>query len=452
MDTLCFSLWEEIVYLYYSKKDTKINIFFIFFRNKLNNGVYIGIETHIMRQRMKKDFRTEPKNVITYNVKITCDDDSFDSAISTMRIHNMMWNDVSEFLFDNYQETQKISGLKNTHNELYYKLREKYPESPSQVVIKAEQHAISSLQSIRSNNNLWSLKTSPIKKKLSIQLDKRIFRMTSNNEFSMTTIDGRKKYNLELYSKFNELFSKYKMCDPKIFEKNNQLWLSVSFELPTPTVVEQSCIGVDLGIKRFATISTGKSISVKKFSAKKRTSRYKKRQLQKHKNSSSAKRKTKKLNGKQTNQNKQMCYEIANDILKEKADIVVLEDLSGIKLKKKGKMRKSFNNRNSQVPYYMFKQILSYKALSVGKRVETVNPYMTSQDDYRGVKKGKRKGCRYYASDGKVFDADFNAAINIAQRYSDVNNKLPVSFKEPLDGTLDFSGRLCQPANREALA
>jgi len=401
---------------------------------------------------MKLKTKLEPKNIITYNVKIACDDDSYGSAMSTLKIHDKMWNDVSEFLFNNYQETQKISGLKDTHNKLYYGLREKYPESPSQVVIKAIKHPISTFHSIKSNNCLEELESAPIKKRPSMQLDKRIFRMIADDEFSMTTIDGRKKFKIELYDKFNELFSRHKMCDPRIFERKGQLWLSVTFELPTPTVIEGSCVGVDLGIKRFATTSTGKSFNDKKASAKKRISRYNKRQLQKNKGSSSARHKLKKSNGKQTNQNKQMCHKIANKILKEKANIIVLEDLSGIKLKKKGKMRKSFNNRNSQVPYYMFKQILSYKALSVGKRVETVNPYMTSQDDYRGVKKGKRKGCRYYTSDGIVFDADFNAAINIAQRYSVVNDKLPVSFKEPLDGTLDFSGRLCQPANREDLA
>jgi len=30
---------------------------------------------------------------------------------------------------------------------------------------------------------------------------------------------------------------------------------------------------------------------------------------------------------------------------------------------------------------------------------------------------GKRKGCRYYAVDGKVLDADLNAANNITFRY-----------------------------------
>ena len=104
------------------------------------------------------------------------------------------------------------------------------------------------------------------------------------------------------------------------------------------------------------------------------------------------------------------------------------------------------------MPFYLLLEILSYKALLKGKKVVTINPYNTSQDDYRGIEKGIRKGCRYYASDGKVFDADWNASINIATRYSKrkeaMSIKHPVSFKEPIDGSLNLTGRLYQLANR----
>jgi len=43
-------------------------------------------------------------------------------------------------------------------------------------------------------------------------------------------------------------------------------------------------------------------------------------------------------------------------------------------------------------------RILTYKAPLHGKVVETVDPRNTSKDDHRGIKQGKRLGCRYYAS------------------------------------------------------
>lgn len=76
----------------------------------------------------------------------------------------------------------------------------------------------------------------------------------------------------------------------------------------------------------------------------------------------------------------------------------------------------------------------------------TVNPAFTSQNDHRGLKRGERKGCRYYASDGVVLDADWNASINIARKYTSKQkiNKIshPISFSFPFDGGLNFLGRV----------
>ena len=143
--------------------------------------------------------------------------------------------------------------------------------------------------------------------------------------------------------------------------------------------------------------------------------------------------------------NKNTSYQLANEILKTKMNTIVLEDLSSLKDKNKGRLQ---NNKLSQVPFYMLKEILSYKAQTLGKRVETVNPAYTSKEDYRNLPKGVRKGCRYYASDGKVLDADLNASINIGKRWGD-KNKLPVSFVTPLDGCWEPNGQgVCQPPNR----
>ena len=90
------------------------------------------------------------------------------------------------------------------------------------------------------------------------------------------------------------------------------------------------------------------------------------------------------------------------------------------------------------VPFYLFKNILTYKATLVGKQVVSVSPMYTSQTDCRTNKRdGKRLGCRYYCIDGIVFDADWNASVNIAQK-----SNHPLSNVLPIDGTLQFlSGR-----------
>ena len=241
------------------------------------------------------------------------------------------------------------------------------------------------------------------------------------------------------------------MCDPKLTYdiESDTFHACVSFLDIPPTPHEDSYIGVDLGVKRLATLSDGTSYSDKEYLANRRRIRHNKRMLQKHKkHSHSARTKLKKLRRKEANVSKNMCHHLANKILETSKSIIVMEDLSGIKQTtsrtKEGYKRTRHNNMLSQVPFYSIRQILTYKALLKGKRVETVSPEYTSRQDCRhssGVG-CKRVGCRFYTKDGMVFDADWNASINIMNRY-----KHSTSFSLPIDGRLHLVDRLLQPAN-----
>jgi IS605 OrfB family transposase len=305
----------------------------------------------------------------------------------------------------------------------------------------------------KSNKVLDKLKEPCEQTNLSIRLDKRLYTFLDNNQIKLTTTGKRIICFYKPYDKFKELFSKYSVCDPLIFMRDNEFWLSVSFEVPEPTHVENSYIGVDLGIRRFAVTSEGLALSDKDFLKQKRQLRYQKRVLQSLKNkkrSHSGRKKLKKLKRKERNKNKNLCHHLANKILKTNSNTVVLEDLHSLKknkLKKDNyKSSKSSKNRLSQVPFGMLKDILTYKAPLLGKRIKTVNPAYTSQKDHRGLSGGERKGCRFEASDKVMFDADWNAAINIALKYVQTKEahgtKHPISFDLPLRGRLNLMGRL----------
>lgn len=395
------------------------------------------------------------KSVITYNTRIfPKSKKEFQLLFDTMLEHQKVWSYMSEYTFKTKNVNKKL-----IHDSNYHKCRELFPNCPSQIIIRAKDSVYSTYKTIKFNKQLFKLKESAKQNNLSIRLDKRIYTFLENNQIKLTTIGKRIVCDLESYEKFDELFKTYDVCDPLIFFKDNQFWLAVSFNIPNPTHVDNSYLGVDLGLRRLVTTSEGKAIDDKKFLKEKRRLRYQKRMLNSKKkttNSSSSKKKLKKLKRKETNKNKNLCHHLANEILKTKSNTIVLEDLSSLKKNKLGKENykssKSSKNRLSQMPFYLLLQVLTYKALLKGKKVVTVNPHNTSQDDYRGLEKGIRKGCRYYAADGKVFDADWNASINIAKRYSQkkeaMSVKHPVSFSEPLDGKLNLLGRLCQPTNR----
>lgn len=353
----------------------------------------------------------------SYNAEISfLSNEDKQKILDLLVLENKVWNSCSEMVFEN----KPILGLKTVHKLCYYKLKEAFPTSPSQLIIRVEKDVVSTFQSIKSNKH--NISVAPIKKNLSVRLDKRLYALRKNGDIGLTTLEKRIEIKLKLYPKIKEMFSKYNSLDPLMFERDDKLFLSIPFETPNNTIiVEPIAVGIDLGIKNLATTSEGIIYKDGKYLARKKEIRFLKRILQ-HKGTKSARRHLKKLRRKESNRTKNMVHHLANAILNDsKGNVIVLEDLS--KIKQNTKRGKKFNNKHSQIPYYMIRQYLEYKAPSFGKKVETVNPRFTSQIDSRtGLKDGVREKGRYIGKDGKVLHADYNASINIA-----IRSKLPIS-------------------------
>lgn len=346
-------------------------------------------------------------------------------------------NEMYTIIFDK----KPILAMKVFHDTLYSHFKKLYPEVPSQFIIKSEQEVLSTFKAIKSNKH--KLDSAPEKKKLSLRLDKRLYsKFTKDSIFLISPIKNKRtEVKLNLYPKVEELFSLYKTFDPLIFYRNGKFYLSVSFDIPEPPLKNQEALGVDLGVRRLFVTSDGIALSGKEYQKHKRRIRYNKRCLQSKKTKSSKKH-LKKLSKKETNFSKNYIHHVANEILKTDKSIIVFEDLTKIKQntskRENGTKRKSHNRNLGQIPFFLLKQITTYKALHIGKSVVTVNPSFTSQiNSQTGKKEGERKGCRFY-SENLVYDADWNASINIRNKYL----KLPTLSKVPIDGKLDFVGRL----------
>ena len=372
----------------------------------------------------------------TYNVKIKFDtEENKNFWYSLLSEQKGIFNYASEIL----HKTKTKLDLKPVHDLLYNKLRVKYPNFSSQATIRTEKELISCYRSVKSNRH--KLESFVEKKNLALRLDKRLYSNFTKESISIISNRPQKrcKVSFILYPKVIELFDKYKTKDPLIFYRNNEFYLSIPFVIPNKPLENQDILGLDLGCRRFVTTSDGDCIHSKDFNRQKRKIRYLKKVLKSKKNNShSARTKLKKLAKKEHNISKQYIEKSVNCILKNTdKSIIVIEDLTNIKKTTKKKYG-SHNNRISQVPFYLFRQILSYKAPLYGKEVKTVNPYMTSQTDSQtGKWKGTRKGCRFYSVNGLVYDADWNAAINIAKK----SVKHPISYCLPLDGKLNILNR-----------
>lgn len=351
--------------------------------------------------------------------------------------------ELLEQTHDAYNECAKIIydssvplGIKSVHNAVYSHIRSNYPKLTSNAVVALYRDVMGALRSIKANKH-GDAKI-PEKTNLNYRLNRYLYnRLTADGIWLTANIKRiRSHITFKTYPRLQEMFQKYVPGDPTIFLRNGKFYMSIPFKVPEIPLQNDNCIGVDMGERRFAITSDGLVLNDKEYNSRRRRIRYLKRCLQK-KGTKSANRHTRKLTHKEQNQSVNMCNRIANAIIASTdASIIVLEDLSAIKTKtsksKEGFKKKSHNRRISQIPFYKFKQILSYKALLHGKRVETVSPYMTSQTDCTtGKKEGTRKNRRFYCTNGTVLDADWNAAINIARK-----SKHPFSFKIPIDGAL----------------
>lgn len=388
--------------------------------------------------------------MLTYKTRLNFETEKVKSFwVGQMSLVKGCYNIISKIAFD-----EKIPlNIKAFHNRFYRTVREAYPDLPAQMCIKVYKQVLSNYRTIRENK--VELEKPLEMKRPSIGLDKRLYSGMTRESFRLSTGDRnmRTEVKFVLYPKFNEMAAKYRMCDPVLQydERNDTFYACIPFLALDTTPLAESYLGVDLGMKRIATLSDGKAIVDKEYLARRRRIRHNKSELRRHKRKShSARRKLNVIRHREMNMCKDFCHRVANEILRHDGATIVMEDLSKIKRRtaktEEGYNRTRHNNAMSQVPFFQLRQILTYKAPLQGKRVETVSPQYTSQMDCRTKSKEgcTRKGCRFYAADGRVFDADWNAAINIANRHH------PTPFRLPIDGGLNFVGRHSQKANGES--
>ncbi len=351
--------------------------------------------------------------MLSLTTYLICESKSHQALVELLEAHSQVINTAAKACFEN-----NFPPIKGLHQKFYHPARKQFPNVPSQVVIRAMHEAIACYKTMRTNGK--PAKKPFEKKNLSIRLDKRLFSLTDQKDvLRITTLEGRKEFRIHGYPRLNELMDRLPICDPLVFVRDGRLMISLTFDVSMPQKEATTVIGVDLGIRRVAACSDGRLFIDREFNREKRKLRYLKRRLQ-SKGTKSARKHRRKLLGIERNRNKNQSHLIANAILRTDASCIALENLSGIKAKKH-----KFQNKNaiSQVPMFDLRRIITYKAMNAGKSVCLVSPAYTSQiDSVSGIREGVRKGCRFYAKSGLVYDADLNAASNIARR-----SKLPFS-------------------------
>lgn len=169
----------------------------------------------------------------------------------------------------------------------------------------------------------------------------------------------------------------------------------------------EKTVGIDLGLKTFAALSTGEKIDSQQFYKKSEEKLAKAQRARKR-------RQVPKIHAKIRNQRKDFQHKLSNRLTKE-FDLVVVGDINSSGLAKTN-MAKSVSNAS----WFSFKNMLKYKSIRNGSRYLEVNENFTTQDcsacfARTGPKGIANLGIRDWSCPncGAVHDRDVNSAKNI---------------------------------------
>jgi len=241
------------------------------------------------------------------------------------------------------------------------------------------------------------------------------------SEVSIWTIAGRMRIPFVCGERQRELLVGNRgESDLCIREGGFYLSTSCEVKVPEPKPVTEA-LGVDLGIVNIVADSDGSVYSGDEVETKRRIYSHRRRNLQR-KMTKAAKRKLKKISGKQARFQKNTNHLISKRIVQKAQDTgraIAMEDLGGIRDRGTVRGRKQ-RARHANWSFYQLRQYISYKAELAGIPVIFVDPRNTSRTcpicgcvDQRNRVTQSLFSC---VSCGHSAPADTNAAVNIAAR------------------------------------
>lgn len=264
-------------------------------------------------------------------------------------------------------------------------------------------------------------KTSNMFRPTSLIIDKDLFRyIEASGESSISTAAGRIRVRLGIGDYQRELLKGCKVTAGTISydRRANQFFANISINVPDVPAGGSNPLGVDLGINRIATTSTGLVLSGREVNRKREKFSRVKASLQRR-GTKGAKRVLKRLAGRERRYQSNTNHNISKRIVrlaKENDSFICLENLKGITARTL-KHGKHHRRRMGRWAFYQLRQYIAYKAAESGVLVIFIDPRNTSKTCSAcgaiGIRKKHRFSC---SSCGFVGDADVQAAINIAAK------------------------------------
>jgi len=342
-------------------------------------------------------------NVVKKTIRLKIQPERPDDILNLMIQYGEIYSSHIEWSLDN-----KTYSKQKAHEELYADLRVKYTEVPSALIQASRDNALESIKATK-----FKRKPKP-KKHATIRYDKRTCTLRGH-QLTFSSIGKRQKVILNIPEYFKDIFDNWKFTGCQLSYSNCIFWVCLNYESPSPKKKDGDCLGIDRGIINIVTTSKGDKYSGKKVRKHRRKHLHNRKTCQ-AKGTRSAKRRMKKMSGREKRFSKDVNHAVSKWICSMPETVFVLEDLSRNK-KKKGK---HFNKRISDWSFYQFEQFLKYKTEACGKEVVCVDARYTSQkcNCCGNIDKKSRNGGKYTCVRcGHTEHSDVNAAKNIRDNH-----------------------------------
>lgn len=351
---------------------------------------------------------------LTANIKLDTKNDQFQALRATLEISNAACNWISEQAWGH-----KVFGQYSLHKLLYHQAKKKFSLSAQMVV-----------RSIAKVADAYKLNKKSIRKfrtHAAQPFDDRIFRIMKDDRISIWTVNGRQKISFQAGDYQRRLLETRK-GEVDLMLIGGTFYLACVCNIDEDILINpQDILGIDLGIVNIAVDSTGQHFSGKTVERYRKKMHNRRKNIQK-KGTPSARKKLKKISGKQKRFQKNQNHCISKTIVakaKRSCCAIALENLGGIR--QSIKARKSGRARLSNWGFAQLRTFISYKAKLAGIPIVLVDPKHTSQmcPKCSHTERGNRPTRDTFVckSCGFSLPSDYIAALNIRAK-AEVNQPM----------------------------
>ncbi len=322
--------------------------------------------------------------------------------------------------------SEHITNTNTAHHRVYCETRSRFGLG-AQLAVCARAKAVEAVKVARTQENQRKPDRKPVTcpqfgPRGSLRYDARTYRLMSLDRVSLNTLQGRVECRLLLGKRQHGMLidRTWKIGGADLVWRGGIYYLHVtqSKEAPEETATSET-LGVDFGMVNLATDSDGETFSGAEIKSVRQRYHQRRQTLQKV-GTRSAKRRLKKMSGREKRFQKDTNHRISKSLVQKAArtrKALALEDLTGIR--ERGTVRRVNRYERHSWAFSQLRTFISYKAAWAGVPVRLVDPRNTSRtcSQCGHCEKANRQSQASFRCQqcGFCLNADVNAALNISR-------------------------------------